>query len=146
MPIHVELTTPERLVLTDEVDFLAVPATDGEIGILPGHAPLLARLGAGAIRLKKGGATRLLAISGGFLEVQHGSRVALFAETAELAEDIDVERARHAAERAKQKLTVSHDLTAEELAQVELSLVRAIARIKVGEGRWHKGPHRPSES
>lgn len=139
--IHVELVTPEKQVFSDDVDFIAAPTPKGEIGILPHHAPLLTQLAFGEIRLKKGDTVRHLAVSGGFLEVQHGSKVSVFAETAEFAEDIDVERAKLAVERAKSKLTgPSADLTGAELAQVEASLNRAILRMKIGQSRWRKQP------
>jgi len=132
MPIQVEIVTPERLLWKDEADFVAAPAWDGEIGILPHHAPLLTRLGVGVLRLTIGSETKQVAISGGFLEVQQGSQVAIFAETAESAEEIDIERARQAAERAKEKLA-SADLTGRELAEVESALTRALLRIKLGQ-------------
>lgn len=137
--IQVQLITPEKLAFSEEVDFIAAPTPDGEIGILPHHAPLLTRLGAGVLRLKKGNNTHTVAVSGGFLEVQGGSRVSIFSETAEFAEQIDVERARLAAERAKAQLkTPQADLTGAELAQVEAALSRAILRVKVAERSWRK--------
>lgn len=144
MTIHVDIITPERQALSEEVDYIAAPAVDGEIGILPGHAPLLTRLGPGALRFRKGQQERYLAVSGGFLEVQQGSRVSVFAETAEFAEDIDVERARMAAEKAKTKIEQAKDLTGPELAALEASLGRAILRMKIGQGRWRKQPPMPS--
>lgn len=134
--IHVELITPERLALAEDCDFVAVPASDGELGILPHHAPLLAQLGHGLLRLVTQGKTHFVAVSGGFLEVQKGSRVSIFAESAEFADEIDVERARLAAERAK-KLIVETDLTGKELAEVEASLTRALLRLKVADIRRH---------
>jgi F-type H+-transporting ATPase subunit epsilon len=108
--IHVDLITPEKLAFSDTVEFIAAPTTLGEIGVLPHHAPLLTQLAPGELRFRKDGVTRFVAISGGFLEVQKGSRVSIFAETAEFADEIDVERARLAAERAKTQLA-SADLT-----------------------------------
>lgn len=140
MSLTVEIITPEKLALKQEADFIAAPAVDGEIGILPHHTPLLVRLGVGELRLKKGNNVQFLAIAGGFLQVEKGSHVSVFAETAEMAEDIDVERARLAAEAAKTKLVKARDLTLEELTQVEMSLSRAITRIKVGEVRRRRRP------
>ncbi|MFN0116792.1 MAG: F0F1 ATP synthase subunit epsilon [Elusimicrobiota bacterium] len=141
MTIHVELITPEKLALQEEVDFLVAPAENGEVGILANHAPLLTKLTTGELRLKKGDKVRYVAISGGFMEVKAGSKVSVFAETAEFAEDIDVERAKMAAEKAKQTLSKpSSDLTAAELAQVELALNRALLRMKIGQNRWRKLP------
>ena len=132
--IHVELITPERLALSEEVEFIAAPSALGELGILPHHAPLLAQLVPGELRLRVGGVVRHVVVSGGFLEVQKGSRVSVFAETAEFAEEIDIERARLAAERAKKTL-VESDLTGKELAEVEAALTRALLRLKISDVR-----------
>ena len=140
MSIKVELITPERLAFSEEVDSVVAPASDGEVGILPGHAPLLTKLGIGELRLRKGSDVKHVAITGGFMEVQHGSKVSVFAETAEFTEEIDVERARLAVERAKTKLQAVHDLTGPELAQLEAALSRALIRMKVAQGRWRKLP------
>ena len=116
---------------SDEVDFIAAPAYDGEIGILPGHTPLLTRLGTGTLRLKKGDEMSLLAVAGGFLEVSEGNHVSIYAGTAEQAQEINVERARLAEERARNQLASAKRLTEEELAQVMASLARAQVRLKV---------------
>jgi F-type H+-transporting ATPase subunit epsilon len=139
MTIHLDIVTPEKLAISAEVDYIAAPAADGEIGILPGHAPLLARLGLGPLRYRIGNETKVFVVAGGFLEVQKGSKVSVFAEAAEMADEIDLERAKQAAERAKAKLSTAHDLTAKELAEVELALSRAITRVKVATG-WRKLP------
>jgi F-type H+-transporting ATPase subunit epsilon len=136
--IHVELITPEKLVFKDEVDFVAAPGVDGEVGILPHHAPLLSQLAAGELRLKTGETTRSVAVSGGFIEVRPESHVEIFAETAEFAEEIDVARANQAAEKAKSQLAAQNDLTAAEVAELEASLTRAILRVKIGNLRRHK--------
>jgi len=145
MPLTVEVITPEKMALKEEADFVVAPAIDGEIGIMPHHTPLLTRLGVGEVRLKKGDAvTTYVAITGGFLEVGKDNHVSIFAETAEMAENIDVERARLAAENAKAKLTASHDLTAEELSQVEMALSRAVLRMKIAGIRRQHRSDRPN--
>lgn len=146
MSISVEVITPEKLAFRDQVDFIAAPAVDGEIGILTGHTPLLTQLGLGELRFQKDRETQYYAVSGGFLEVQSGSRVSIFAETAEMAGEIDVERAKLAAERAQGKLVASQDLTAQELAELESALGRALVRLKVGKSRWRKQPPQPPTS
>ena len=135
MTIKVNLITPERAVFSDTVEFIAAPAVDGEIGILPHHAPLLTQLGPGEIRLKKKEGETHLAISGGFLEVQEGSSVEIFAETAETEGDIDMERARLAAERAKTVMETSGKLNDQDSIAAEAALKRALVRLKVAEGR-----------
>lgn len=142
MTIHLEIITPERLALSEEVDFVAAPGVDGQIGILPRHAPLLTRLGTGILRVKKAGKEQVYAVAGGFLEVSPGSKVSVFAETAEDAQEINAERARLAAEKAKEKLANPVDLTAEEVAQLEAALARAVLRMKVSgvKSGWRKLP------
>jgi F-type H+-transporting ATPase subunit epsilon len=137
MPIHVDVITPEKLAFSDEVDFIAAPAAEGEIGILPRHAPLLVKLGPGHLRLKKGNDVRHLALSGGFLEVQQGSRVEVFAETAEMADEIDQERARQAADRVKAELK-KPNLSDVDLIELEAALTRATTRIHVAQYRRSK--------
>ena len=139
--IHVELNTPEKLAFKEDVDFVAAPTTEGEIGILPRHAPLLAKLDLGPLRFRTGDTMHVLVVTGGFLEVQEKNRVIIFAETAEFAHEIDVERARLAAERAKSQLkSPTAHLTPDELIHLEASLSRAMMRIKIAESRWRKLP------
>jgi F-type H+-transporting ATPase subunit epsilon len=131
MSLSVQIMTPERFVLQREADSVIVPATDGELGILPRHTPLLAQLQPGEIRMRKGNELQLFAISGGFVEVRN-DRVSIFAETAEMAQEIDAERARQAAEQAKAALrTAKADL---DIAQAEAALRRALARLHAFEG------------
>lgn len=127
----IDIIAPDKVALQDEIEFLAVPAYDGEMGILPGHAPLLAQLRPGILRLKKSEEVKLFAISGGFIEV-HPQRVEVFAETAEMAEDIDVERVRTAEKRARD--TISGKLEGEELLKAQASLKKALIRLRVVEG------------
>ena len=129
--IAVNIVTPERELLNEEADFIALPGSEGEFGVLPGHTHLLAQLAPGEIRIRNGENTEFFAISGGFAEV-HPARAHVFAETAEMAKEIDVERARLAAERAKKELT--HAATAEEMAQAQAALRRALIRLHVSEG------------
>src|SRR5258708_15831040 len=141
MPIPVDIMTPERLLMQTQADSVVVPATDGELGILPHHAPLLAELQPGEIRLRRGDNVELFAVSGGFVEVE-ANRVSIFAETAEMAHEIDVERARQAAERAKAAMkTVRTDV---DLSQAEAALRRALARLRATENlhRSHKPAYR----
>lgn len=130
MSLTVEIMTPERQLLQKQADSVVVPAEDGELGILNNHAPLLAQLQAGEIRLRKGEQLELFAISGGFLEVLN-NHVAIFAETAEMANEIDIERARQAAEKAKAALRQPQaDVN---LAVAEAALRRALVRLRAAE-------------
>ena len=97
--IELEVATPERLLVREEVSEMQVPGKDGYLGILPGHAPLLGQLGTGFLSYKAGARQRYLCVAGGFLEVLP-DHVRVLADVAERAEEIDVERARKAMQRA----------------------------------------------
>ncbi len=135
MSIVVELITPERVVKQVQADAVVIPAVDGELGILEHHLPLVAQLKAGEVRLRQGDAIEHFAVSGGFVEVQNNT-VKVFAETAEMAQDIDLERARQAAQRAKEALKATrHEM---DLAQAEAALRRALVRLHVAENLRRK--------
>ena len=103
-------------------------AQSGELGVLPGHIPMVAPLEIGVVRLKKGNATELVAVSGGFLEVRP-DRVTILAQAAERAEDIDVARAKAAKERAERRLQAKQgDI---DYNRAELALRRALNRLNV---------------
>ena len=128
--IAVDILTPERRVLQAQADSVVVPAADGELGILANHTPLVAQLQPGQIRMRTGADVQLFAVSGGFVEVQN-NHVVVMAETAEMAHEIDIERARQAAERAKAALrSPQPDMN---LAQAEAALRRALARLHAAE-------------
>jgi len=130
--ITLEIATPDRLVLSEEIDEVILPSVEGYMGVRPGHAPLLAALDVGEISYRKGTEERLLACSGGFAEVQADS-VSILAETAEPAEEIDVERAKQARQRAADRL--SADLAENEFKRAEVSLKKAVSRLRVSERR-----------
>jgi F-type H+-transporting ATPase subunit epsilon len=125
--IRLEIATPERLLVTEGVDEVVLPSVDGYMGVLPGHAPLLARLQTGEISYRVGKRQRFFAVSGGFAEVLRDS-VKILAETCEPAEEIDLERARRAKDRAE---AVLRDRSESEFARAEVGLKRAISRIQV---------------
>jgi F-type H+-transporting ATPase subunit epsilon len=132
MPIHLEIVTPERAVLADDVDMVIAPASEGYVGILPHHAPLLTTLGPGVLRIKKGGAETVLAVFGGFMDVRP-DRVVILTEAAESADEIDESRAEAARARAReapQEGTVGLDE-----ARARASLERAMVRLRVSERR-----------
>jgi F-type H+-transporting ATPase subunit epsilon len=101
--LALEVVTPERLVVREEVAAVQVPARNGYLGVLPGHAPLLAELGTGSLYYEGGGRRHYVAVHGGFLEVLQ-DRVRVLADAAERAEDIDVQRARAAMKRAEEQV------------------------------------------
>ena len=95
MPLLLEIVTPERLAYADDVDAVVCPGIEGELGVLPHHAPLLTTLGVGELRIRKGGQEEFFAIAGGFLQVRP-DKVVVMAETADLASEIDLEAAEQA--------------------------------------------------
>jgi len=128
--ILMEIVTPERIVLQKEVDSLVVPAFEGYLGVLPGHAPLVTGLKAGVVKYTIRGKTSRLALSGGFMEVVD-NRAVILADTAERGEEIDLARAQRARERAQQRL--KNREAGLDVLRAELALQRALARIKAGE-------------
>ena len=128
--LKVNIVTPDGPVYDSEVEMVSTKAQSGELGILPGHIPMVAPLQIGAVRLKKGGNTELVAVSGGFLEVRP-EQVTILAQSAETAEAIDIERAKEAKGRAEGRLQGSRDDV--DFRRAELSLKRAMNRINVSE-------------
>jgi|SRR5579871_5644144 len=100
--LDLEVVTPERQVLHEQVPEVSLPGKNGYMGILPGHAPLLSELGIGFLTYYIGGRKRMLAVHGGFLEVKD-DHVRVLADASERAEEIDVERARRALRRAEEQ-------------------------------------------
>ncbi|MED3561695.1 F0F1 ATP synthase subunit epsilon [Bacillus sp. MUM 116] len=131
--IKVNVVTPDGPVYESEVEMVSTKAKSGELGILPGHIPLVAPLEIGSVRLKKGGSTELVAVSGGFLEVRP-DQVTILAQAAENAADIDVDRALRAKERAEQRLQQAQQEHLD-FKRAELALQRAINRLAVSEKR-----------
>jgi F-type H+-transporting ATPase subunit epsilon len=140
MPIRLEIVTPERRVYDDEVDAVALPGSEGELGILPHHAPLISLLGAGELRVRKGGAEESFAIVGGFVQVRP-DKVVVMAETADLAAEIDLERAQEARREAERALEAGL-VEPSDLDQARAALEAALVRIRVAERRHREGPRR----
>ena len=132
--LQLEIVTPERSVLTEQVDEVVLPSLEGYMGVLPGHAPLLTQLDVGEVSYRVGQQRKYLAISGGYAEVQRGS-VSVLARTAELSEEIDLERAKRAKEKAESAL--KSDLPPDQFRHFEVQLKRAISRIGVHDYRPH---------
>ena len=138
MTIQLEIVTPERLVYEDEVDSVNVPGIEGELGILPHHAPLLSILGFGELRIRKGGAEESFAIVGGFVQVRP-DKVVVMAETADLAAEIDLEKAQEARREAERALETGYSEGAD-LSAARAALQTALMRIRVAERRHREGP------
>jgi F-type H+-transporting ATPase subunit epsilon len=129
LPAHIELqiVTPDRLLVREQVDEVQIPGSEGYLGVLPGHTPLLASLAVGEMWYRKGQDRTYLAIAFGFAEVLP-DRVTILARLAERAEEIDVERATAARERAEARLSDKTDLDCE---RARAALLKAMTRLQV---------------
>jgi len=129
--LRVDIVTAERVVLSEEgVDRLIVPGIEGELGVLPLHAPLLTTIQPGVLRVVKGEEETTMAITGGFIEVRE-NRVTILADAAERGEDIDLARVEEARRLAEERLA-SREATVD-MAQAEMALKRALVRLKAAE-------------
>ena len=126
--IELQIVTPDKLLVKEQVDEVQLPGTEGYFGVLPGHTPLLASLAVGEMWYRKGQEKTYLAIAGGFAEVLP-DRVTLLATLAERAEDIDVTRAESAKQRAEGRLAQPHGEVDYERAR--LALQKSIIRLQV---------------
>jgi F-type H+-transporting ATPase subunit epsilon len=138
MPLQLEIVTPERRVYADEVDMVLVPGVEGEMGILPHHTPLVSLLGMGELKIRKGGDEETFAIVGGFLQVGP-DKVVVMAETADMASEIDLEKAQEARREAERALESGFHEGAD-LAAARAQLQQALLRIQVAERRRREGP------
>lgn len=129
--IQLEIVSPDRLLLSEEVDEVTIPGSEGYLGILPGHLPLLTLIGIGILSYHRGGQKFSFAISRGFAEVLP-DRVIIMADSIEKPEEIDVQRAREAKERAEKLL---HSKDPIDVERAMASLMRAVSRIQVAELR-----------
>ena len=127
--LRLDIVTAERVVYSEDVDVVIAPGIEGQLGILPYHAPLMTTLQAGELVVRRGGGEDSLAISGGFLEVRP-DRVIVLADSAERAEEIDLARAEAAKQRAEQRLLERRTPGLDE-SRCETALRRAIARLTV---------------
>ncbi len=132
-----EIVTAERVVYSDDVDIVVAPGIQGQMGILPSHAPLLTTLQPGELVVRKDGEETAIFVSGGFLEIMQ-DRVTVLADTAERAEEIDIARAEEAKVRAEER--VREHVPEMDLARVEAALRRSLVRLKIAERRRKKGP------
>jgi F-type H+-transporting ATPase subunit epsilon len=130
IPTHLrlEFVTPERAIVHDEVDEVGLPGEEGDFGVLPGHAPLLAALRMGNMWYRKGRETKYAFIDGGFAEVV-GDRVSILAPVAERAEEIDLARAEAAKRRAEELL--ARPTSEMDFERARIALLRAISRLDV---------------
>jgi F-type H+-transporting ATPase subunit epsilon len=136
VPLTVEIVTAERILRREEgVDVLIAPGTEGQLAILPHHAPLMTTLDFGVLEMRRGGNSEFFAVSGGFMEVRN-DRVVILADAAESAADIDIERAEAARARARQRLDVRMREGATsgiDDLRARAALLRSLARLRAAE-------------
>ena len=130
--MRLEIVTAERVVYSEDVNSVLAPGTEGELGILPNHSPLLTTLKPGELRVEKDGNQFYMAVSGGFMEVL-GNKVTVLADTAERLEEIDSGRAEQALNRAEDFLNNTSSSSDIDLQRALLSMRRSQARLKVAQ-------------
>ena len=128
--ILLEIVTPERLVMSDWVEQVTIPGSEGQFGVLKGHTPLLSFVDIGELSLVKEGKRFYFAINTGYAEVA-SNKVTLLVETAERADAIDKERAQKARERAQAELKAITSGASDDYDKIRAALMRAIARLNV---------------
>jgi F-type H+-transporting ATPase subunit epsilon len=137
LKIRLEIITAERVVYSEDVDVVVAPGIEGQLGILPHHAPLMTMLQPGELMTRRDNQEESMFVSGGFLEVR-GDKVVVLADVAERAEEIDIERAEAAKRRAEERITqfpahVDH-------ARAEAALLRSMIRLRVAEKSRKRRP------
>ena len=129
MPLRLDIITPERNLLSETVDAVNVPGLGGELGILPGHTPLISQLRTGVLAYTQGAASKRLLVSGGFVEVRD-DRVSVLADVAERPEEIDSARARAEREGAEKALA-SFSGSEAEFERASEELARSTVRLQL---------------
>ena len=151
MPLRCEIATQDKLLFEGQVDMVVAPGSEGEMGILPDHAPLLTTLGYGVLRVRQGGAEQAFTIAGGFMEVQP-EVVTVLADVGEKVDEIDLERAQAAKARAVAMLKAVPPGEAEKYLALEAALRRSTLRLDAARRYRHAGrpgltpPRKPEES
>ncbi|HEX7319772.1 MAG TPA: F0F1 ATP synthase subunit epsilon [bacterium] len=137
MKFKLEIVTPERLMFSDDIDVLTTPTTQGEISIMAHHVPLVTMIAPGEIKIKKNKEISFMTVTGGFIQVAM-NKVTLLADAAERAEEIDVDRAERARERARKMLAEKH-LDSISHTDAVAALQRSLLRLKVARHRTTRG-------
>ena len=130
MPLHLEIVTAERLVLSDDVDQVNAPTKDGRVGILPRHMPLITVLTEGELSIIKNGVRTEFAVFGGFMIVLP-DRVTILADSCDRSDEIDLDRAEEARQRAEER--ISQRKSDQDMIQAEAELRRAMMQIRIAQ-------------
>jgi F-type H+-transporting ATPase subunit epsilon len=146
MPIRCEIVSQDRTVFEGDVDIVVIPGTDGEMGILPNHAPLLSTIRMGVVKIRQGTEEQDFTITGGLVEVQP-KIVTILADAAENIEEIDLARAEEAKRRAEQRLAEGPPPGSEALLAAEAALHRSTLRLEMAQRyrRTHKQGRIPQQ-
>jgi|SRR3989344_1321822 len=131
--IDFKIVTLEKVTYSDEIDQLTIPTEAGEITVMARHAPLVSIIKPGEIRIKKDGQTVLMAVSTGFLEIRKNSHVYILADSADRAEEIDIESAKAARARAEEMLKEKQNRTDVDFAKLQAIINRETAKLKVAD-------------
>lgn len=129
--VHLEVVTPQKILISQDVESVVAPGSLGEFGVLEGHVPFLSGIVPGELRFTAGGKTERFAVTSGFAEVSE-NKVSILVDAAEPARAVDLERARKALERARERIA-KRGVDDLDFVRAEVALRRAIARIKVAE-------------
>jgi F-type H+-transporting ATPase subunit epsilon len=134
--LFLEVVTPAQVLVSQEVDLVVAPGTEGEFGVLPGHVLFLSGIVPGEMRYTAGSETVSLSVTTGFAEVSD-DKVSILVDAAEKGTDVDIERARRALSRAQERLGKGRSAEDIDYARAEAAMKRAIVRIKVAEKSLH---------
>ncbi|HEY5227897.1 MAG TPA: ATP synthase F1 subunit epsilon [Opitutaceae bacterium] len=134
MALTLEIVTPEARVYSETVDTVVIPTVEGEVGILPGHIPLVAQVGAGELRATKGNVTQLLVVGGGFAQVS-GDKVSILADSAIQEEKIDENAVAAAMKRAEDALKAKETLPPAEIERLEAVVRFSVAQLGIKKRR-----------
>lgn len=132
--LRLEIVTPDQVVLSSDVEYVGAPGVDGEFGVLAGHIPLLTALSIGTLVYRIGNKDYMAFIAGGFAEVAD-NKITILAHAAELAENIDVERAEKAKARAEERLQNAKHQDGIDIVRAENAMKRAIMRLKIANNK-----------
>ncbi len=130
MSLTLEIVTPEARVYSDTIDSVVIPTVEGEIGVLPGHIPLLTQVGYGELRVTKGGATQLLVVGGGFAQII-SDKISILAESAINEEKIDEQAVEAAMKRAEEALKGKDSLDPAEVERLESFVRSSVAQLVI---------------
>ncbi|MFA6427365.1 MAG: F0F1 ATP synthase subunit epsilon [Candidatus Magasanikbacteria bacterium] len=130
--LKLKIATPEKVVYENDILQVSIPTTTGEITVLPHHIPLVSVLVAGELKIKDKNGENIIAVAGGFLEVRSNNEIIILADNAERAEDIDIERAEQARQRAEEQMKQFKSIEDIDFAKLQAVIDREMNRVRVG--------------